>query len=197
MLNSCHRRRLTMLAILVVAAASLASPAFARAKTDVLVMKNGDRITCEVKRLDGGILKAELPYVDGTISINWLQVARLDSTALFLVQLQDGSTYSGRVITPETLPDVPVSFEIEEETTKKSIPVKKSDVAEMTQTSDSFLHRLDTGVSLGAQYSKGNDTTQYNLAWDLGYQAVRWGGEVRYNSNLSSSTGAQAATRNQ
>jgi hypothetical protein len=197
MLDKCHLGRLTMPAVLVIVAASLAGPALARAKTDVLVMKNGDRITCEVKGLDGGILRAELPYVDGTIAINWLQVARLDSTALFLIQLQDGSTYSGRVITPETLPDAPVKFEIEEATTSKSVAVEKSDVAEMKQTSDSIRHRFDSGISLGAQYSKGNDTTQYNLAWDLGYQAVRWGGEVRYNSNLSSSTGAQAATRNQ
>jgi hypothetical protein len=67
----------------------------------------------------------------------------------------------------------------------------------MTQTSESFLHRFDTGVSLGAQYARGNDTTQYNFAWDLGYQAVRWGAKARYNSNLSSSTGTEAATRNQ
>jgi len=197
MLDFCHRGRLKLPVILVMVAASVVWPALARDKTDVLVMKNGDRITCEVKGLDGGILRAELPYVDGTISINWLQVARLDSKALFLVQLQDGSTYSGRVITPETLPDVPVKFEIEEATASKPVAIEKSDVAEMKQISGSILHSFDSGISLGAQYSKGNDTTQYNLAWDLGYQAVRWGGEVKYNSNLSSSTGAEAATRNQ
>ena len=72
-------------------AACLACPALAREKSDLLVMKNGDRITCQVKNLDAGVLKVDLDYVDGTVSIDWLKVARLESKFLFLVQLQDGS----------------------------------------------------------------------------------------------------------
>ena len=53
-------------------------------------MKNGDRITCEVKGLEGGVLTVNLDYVDGTLSIDWLKVARLESSYLFLVTLQDG-----------------------------------------------------------------------------------------------------------
>ncbi len=34
------------IAILLVAVSSLASPLLAREKTDVLIMKNGDRVTC-------------------------------------------------------------------------------------------------------------------------------------------------------
>jgi hypothetical protein len=43
----------------------------------------------EVKGLEGGVLEVELDYVNGTVSIDWLKVARL----------QDGSIYSGKVIT--------------------------------------------------------------------------------------------------
>ena len=32
----------------------LAAPLLARDNTDVLVMKNGDRMTCQIKGLDGG-----------------------------------------------------------------------------------------------------------------------------------------------
>jgi hypothetical protein len=34
----------------------VAGPLLARESTDVIVMKNGDRITCEVKGLNGGVL---------------------------------------------------------------------------------------------------------------------------------------------
>src|SRR5580765_810787 len=105
--------------ILLSALVCLAYPAFSRDRTDVIVMKNGDRFTCEVKRIEGGVLKAEFDYVDGTVAIDWLKVARLESTALFLVQLQDGSMYSGKVITPETLSGVPMKIEIQPNDTKE------------------------------------------------------------------------------
>ena len=49
----------------------LSSPLLAREKSDVLVMRNGDRLTCEIKRLDSGVLYVRLDYVLGTISVNW------------------------------------------------------------------------------------------------------------------------------
>jgi len=72
-----------------------AIPLFARQKTDLLVMKNGDRITCEVKSLNGGVLSIALDYVDGTVSVDWSKVAHLESGQLFVVLSQDGSSHEG------------------------------------------------------------------------------------------------------
>jgi putative salt-induced outer membrane protein YdiY len=181
---------------LVSLAACLALPALARPKTDVLVMKNGDRITCQVKNLEAGVLKVDLDYVDGSISIDWLKVARLESNYWFVVQLQDGSVYSGRVITPEALKGAPLKIEIRTEEEQPMV-VDKSEVVRMTPTSDDFARRWSGKITLGSSYSKGNSTTQYNLGSELAYQQTRWGGNLSLNSNLSSSTGATAATRNQ
>ncbi len=183
--------------ILLGAIVYLAPAAFARAKTDIVVMKNGDRFTCEVKRFQGGVLQVEFDYVDGTVSIDWRKVARLESTALFLVQLTDGSLYSGTVITTETLAGAPLKIEVQQDHAQKSLPIEESEVVRMTQTSESFLQRFNGGITLGALYSKGNSATQYNIGSDLGYQEVLWGSRLKYNSNLSSSTGATTATRNQ
>jgi hypothetical protein len=67
----------------------------------------------------------------------------------------------------------------------------------MTQTSESLVRRFSGNVTIGALYSKGNSATQYNIGSELDYQQTRWGSRLRYSSNLSSSTGAQTATRNQ
>ena len=84
-----------------------AVPLHAGDKTDVLYMKNGDRLTCEIKDLDAGALHVSLDYVDGTISVQWSKVQRLDSKRLFIVKLEDGSVYSGTLSIAETLPDEP------------------------------------------------------------------------------------------
>lgn len=49
----------------------LAEPLFARDKTDVLVMNNGDHMRCEVKGLDAGVLYVSFDYIDGTASVDW------------------------------------------------------------------------------------------------------------------------------
>ncbi len=186
-----------MKSILLSALVLLAFPAFSRDKTDVVVMKNGDRFTCEVKRIEGGVLEADFDYVDGTVSIDWLKVARLESKALFLVQLQDGSFYSGTVIIPEALNGIPVKIEIKQNENQESLTIDKTEVVRMTQTSERFLQRFSGSLTVGALYSKGNSATQYNVGSELDYQQVRWGSKLVYNSNLSSSTGAATATRNQ
>jgi hypothetical protein len=57
----------------------VAVPLFPREKTDVLAMKNGDRMTCEVKGLDSGVLYVSFDYIHGTTSVQWSKVAHLES----------------------------------------------------------------------------------------------------------------------
>src|ERR1700751_4838346 len=92
----------------------LAMPLLARDKTDVLVMNNGDRMTCEVKGLDGGVLYVSFDYIDGTASVDWSKVARLESRQLFLVKTEDGSMYTGTLKTPEAGAGRPVEIQIVE-----------------------------------------------------------------------------------
>jgi hypothetical protein len=138
----------------------------------------------------------DIDYVDGSIDIDWLKVARLESKYLFLVQLQDGSTYSASVVSPDAVEGSPVKIEIQPEG-QKTFLVDTTEVVGMTQTSESLWRRLSGSITLGAIYAKGNNTTQYNVGSELDYLEARWGSRLDYTSNLSSSTGAPTATRNQ
>src|SRR5215472_9977650 len=87
-------------------------PLYARDKTDVMVMTNGDRLTCEVKGLDAGVLYVSFDYIDGTASVNWTKVASLESEQLFVVKTQAGDVYTGRLKTPETDGQRPVKIQV-------------------------------------------------------------------------------------
>src|ERR1700757_2675319 len=97
---------------LLSAALVLAPALFARDKTDVLVMKNGDRMTCQIKGLESGVLYVSFDYIDGTTSVEWAKVARVESKELFIVKTEDGSVYTGRLKTPETPNGQPVKIEV-------------------------------------------------------------------------------------
>src|SRR6478672_8462005 len=89
-----------------------AIPLYARDKTDVMVMTNGDRLTCEVKGLEGGVLYVSFDYVDGTALVDWSKVARLESKQLFVVKTVNGAFYTGRLKTPDTPADQPVKIQV-------------------------------------------------------------------------------------
>ena len=173
----------------------LGMPLFARDKTDVIVMKNGDRMTCEVKGLDGGVLYVSFDYIDGTASVDWSKVARLESEQLFLVKTQDGSVYKGRLRTPDTAAERPVKIHVLE-TPEQETTINRSQIVQMVATSERFWQRFNGEVSFGVIYSKGNQSTQYTLGSQTVYVRERWNAQADFNSNLSSSAGTNASTRN-
>src|SRR5664279_6285015 len=95
-------------AIILGFALLLSTPLFAREKTDVLVMKNGDRLTGEIKGLDEGVLYVSFDYILGTSSLQWSKVAYLESKQLFVVKTTDGSAYTGSLSTAESEEKRPV-----------------------------------------------------------------------------------------
>lgn len=171
------------------------APLLARDKTDVLIMKNGDRMTCEVKGLDGGVLYVSLDYVDGTTLVDWSKVARLESDQLFIVKTGDGSIYKGRVRTIEAPSDQPMKLEVIQ--TPAQAPVlEQSQIVQMVATSEKFFQRFNGEVSFGVIYSKGNQSTQYTLGSETVYIRDRWNAQAAFSSNLSSSSGSSVSTRN-
>ena len=171
------------------------APLVAREKTDVLVMKNGDRMTCEVKGLDAGVLYVSFDYIDGTASVDWSKVARLESTQLFIVKTENGSMYTGGLGTPEAPADRPMKIEVVE-TKENEVTIDRSQVVQMVQTSENFWQRFNGEISLGVIYSKGNQSTQYNLGSETAYLRERWNAKANLSSTLSSSTGTTPSTRN-
>jgi len=183
-------------AILLGAAILAANPLFAREKSDVIIMKNGDRITCEIKALLSDTLYISVAYILGTLSVDWARVDHLESKQLFLVKTQDGKVYTGALFTPKTPSERPLEIEILE-TPEKKVTVERTQVVNATETATNFWQRLNGELGAGFAYSKGNQSTQFNLNSDVSYPAERWSAGASYSSNLSSNTGVSNSTRNE
>lgn len=185
--------RVCRIAILLLFVSS--STLFAREKSDVIVMKNGDRITCEVKSVDAGGVYADVDYIDGTVKIQWSKVARIDSKQPFIVRTKDGSVYTGTLKTAASQTDARVTLAIEGEEKTKELP--RRDIVSVVETSEDFWHRFNGIVGTGISYTKGNQSTQYNFNSDVEYVRERWSMEGSYAANLSDNKGSSTSTRNQ
>jgi hypothetical protein len=173
----------------------LVSPLFAFDNTDVIVMKNGDRLTGEIKGLSAGVLYVNMDYILGTSSIQWSKVAHLESKQLFVVRTEDGSVYTGTLNSTTAPGKEPLEIAVAGISEKTAIDSSK--VVVMEKTSSRFFQRFNGGINTGVIYSKGNESTQYSLGSDIEYPRARWGAGANFNSTLSSSTGASSSTRNQ
>ena len=169
---------------------------YARSKTDVLVMTNGDHLTCEIKGLGAGVLYASFDYILSTQSVEWSKVDHVESTQLFIVRTENGSVYSGTIATVSAPGTRPVEIEIASAPEQK-VTVDSEQIVKLSQTSDQFWQRFNGSINFGLIYSKGNQSTQYNLSSDVAYPRERWSAGVSLTSALSSSTGATASARNE
>lgn len=188
-----HVSRCLVIVLLVVF--GLALPLGARESSDVIVMKNGDKITCEIKSLRTNTLYISIDGILGTLSVDWTKVDYVESKQLFLVKAQDGTVYRGALSASKTLGGRPVQIEVLEAPEKK-IVLERKQVIDVSQTSLNVWRRFNGEVGLGATYAKGNESTQYNLNTQLGYRQERWSATAGYNSNLNSSLGSSTSTRN-
>jgi hypothetical protein len=182
--------------IVLCCALFLATPLFAREKSDVIIMKNGDRVTCEIKGLNGDTLYISVDYILSTLSVDWSKVDHVESKQLFIVKTQDGVVHSGTLSTPESPEGRPIQIEVLELPDTK-VELDKSQIIKMDQTSDNFWHRFNGDIGMGTTYNKGNQSTQYNLSSSISYPRERWSAGVSYNSTLSTSTRDTPATRNE
>lgn len=165
-------------------------------KDDIVEMKNGDRLTCEIKGLSGGVLYLSLDYVDGTVSVNWSKVARIESSRQFIVRMDSGVVHTGTISTLRAAGSDVTSLEVID-SPGKEVVVDTAEVTTVERTSRRFLQRLNGDISLGLNYSKGNNATQYNFSSSLEYPTERWSAYVNFNSTLASNSGARTSTWHQ
>lgn len=157
--------------------ALLAPPAFA-AKTDVVVLKNGDRITCEIRELARGKLQVKTDDI-GTLDIEWDKIASVSATAPFDVEDLAGEQYLGS-LTPGAPGQVSIRWRDDEAT------VALSSIARIRRLSTSFWQRLDGSLDAGASYASASELFTLDLAGSVGVERPGW--EVDLSGNATFST---------
>jgi hypothetical protein len=189
------RRAMKIAPLIVSCVLLVTTPLFARPKSDLLIMNNGDHLTCEIKSLDASVLYVSLDYMNGTASLDWSKVRRVESKQLFLVKTEDGSVYTGTLSTAETGGGRPVRIEVAE-SPETNVVLEREKVVTMNQTSNRFWQRFNGSINMGLIYSKGNESTQYNFGTKVQYPRERWTAGAAFDSTLAGSTGANTSTRN-
>ncbi len=181
-----NARRLRIALFVLVILLSLSAQA---KRKDLIIMKNGDHLTGEVKRLEQGVLYVDLEYVSGSIGLDWLEVEKVQSSAGFQVILKDGERMSGtieKVATAEA-PNPNKDFTIR--AASGEIHTAAPDVVTIQSQKASFWRQLTGAIDFGYNYTSGNSQTSLSGDANANYLTTKWLAGASVNSSFSGQSG--------
>jgi hypothetical protein len=162
-----------LLAILLGPAGGAARAAL---KVDVLVLRNGDRLTGEIKQMKRGKLSFKTDATE-TISVEWTDLAGLTSPQHLEVEDFLGDLYFGQLVEGAEPGHLLVAgFD-------SSRDLTLTDIVRITPIEDRFLSRLNGALSLGYTYSQSSGVTTFSLSSSVNYRVRKYLYGFEYNTN--------------
>ena len=159
-LRAARLQRLVLAALLLCAGLMPTAGLEAAPKTDIIVFQNGDRLTGEVKGLEKGRLDLSTDSA-GTVQIEWDKIASIQTNQYLDVETTSGRHFFGKAPEGGTSGNLSVRVEGEPE----GHTVAMADVVRIKPIDQgNLIARLDGYLSVGFNYAKANNETQFNLS---------------------------------
>jgi putative salt-induced outer membrane protein YdiY len=170
-------------ALILMMIAVAVGPLMAKRKDDVVVMKNGDRLSGEIKGLQHGELSFKSEYMADAVRLNWDKVERIESQDIFIVALTDGRRVTGLI---ERVGDKGVSGgEVRIVADHSAVTVKQPEVVGIQQRDTSFWNQLTGSIDYGFSFTGDNSQTTSSLSADVAYYARADAVELSTSSQLN------------
>jgi putative salt-induced outer membrane protein YdiY len=156
-------------------------------RNDTIIMKNGDHLTGEVKRLEQGVLYVETDYFSGSVGVDWLQVEKVESKATFQIVLSDGRRLTGSISKVEAAgaPGKDLIVRVE----GAEVPLPATDVVQIESQKQTFWRQLKGNIDLGYNFTSGNNQSSLSTSASAVYPAERWAAGSSYNISFSGQSG--------
>jgi hypothetical protein len=165
-----------------------AGPGLAAPKTDVVEFLNGDRITCEIRKLDRGKLTVKTDGI-GTISIEWDDVAFVTSPSSFDIELASGDRVFGSLAQGDTRT-------VDVMTMSGSERLSLGVIVRITPLGGTFWRRLDGAIDAGFNFTQANVQTQWTFHTEVDYRGRKWQTGLSGDSALTTREDADRQSRN-
>jgi len=158
------------------------------AKTDVIVLRNGDHLTGEVKTLREGKLQVNTDDI-GTLSIEWDKVVSVTTAGVYEVTLRDGTHLLGR-LTPATAGSLQVVAD--DGSATRAVMAEIVSVAEIKRK---FLDRIDGSFDLGGSYTKSSGVAELFFDTEARYRRPSYAYNASFSTNLTQQENSPDSSR--
>lgn len=168
---SCSRRSAVKIALILVATFCFGHPLLAKRNDDLVIMKNGDRFTGEIKKLENGILYFKASYMLQSVELDWAQVDKLESQDQFFITLKSGKRFTSLIVKSGGKEAAANTLRIEAE--GESLRIEPLDVVAIQQSEKGFWSQLNGSIDYGLSYTSGNSALSSSLGAAVEYQRTK------------------------
>jgi hypothetical protein len=164
-------------------------PALAGPKIDTVILRNGNRITCEIKRFDLARLTLSTDAMD-TVTVHWDHVAQILSPRTFEVETTSGAIYYGALTNTTALELGIQQFD----GSVRRFPL--GEVIRLTPIGASLWGRIDGNIDLGFSFTQANVETRWTLNSSATYRSRRYELKGSLSSQLTRGEDTADLSRN-
>lgn len=168
-------------------------PSFGKRKDDVVIMKNGDKFTGEIKGLQYGELIFKSDYMKDSVHLDWKRVEVLESKDTYIVALSNGRRITGLINRVrnegEKNQEVTVSGD------GSVVKVPPPDVITIDQRETSVWNQLTGSVDYGFGFASGNNSTNSSLGANVGFHTTNNSISLASSSQFDSQANAKNTNR--
>lgn len=159
------------------------------ARTDLVLLRNGDRVTGEVKSLNRGQLQIKTDDI-GTVTVNWAGVVGLTTAGQFDVEMRDGRRFVGRL-------DTGAAGELTVAGAAAASPTTLAliDVVSLAPIRSTFLRKIDGSLDLGASYTQSSGVAQMSFDTEATYRRPSFAASAEVSITFTRTEDAPDTTR--
>jgi len=163
----------------------LVSSTYAKNDDDVVVLKNGDRITGEIKGLQRGEFKIKADYMAEAVRLDWTKIERIESKSTFIISLVDGKLFTSGMRLMASNSNHAPNFIIGP--SDSALRVQQLDVIRILPVDPGFWKRLEGSIDFGFSFTSGNDQYQTGLTATTTYRT----GDHSFTASIDSAFSGQ------
>jgi putative salt-induced outer membrane protein YdiY len=162
-------------------------------RKDLVIMKNGDRLSGNVKKLENGVLYIETVYLSNSIGLDWLQVESIQSIATYQITLVSGRRLMGTIEKLAHAGPQDKNFVIREPGSE--VKISAGDVAGIDQQKSTFLRQLAGSINASYGFTSGNSQSSATIDANASYSTTKWLSVASLSESFNSETGASKTNR--
>ena len=182
-----HHAAAAMLLLASLVACELAW-GYARDKSDIVTLRNGDRLSGDIISLEFGILSLSTDNMS-TLNIEWPAVRSVTSKFEFAIERRDGTKYHGVIDTSADGTDLVVQSE------EGTARIPMAEVERISRFSPQFWDRINGALAVGFSYTKSSAIQVASVNFNSNYRSTSVDGSLAFSANSTKDSSGKTTER--
>jgi hypothetical protein len=161
---------------------------YARDKSDVVVLRNGDRLSGDIVSLEFGILTLSTDNMS-TLSIEWPAVRSLTSKFDFAIERRNGSKFHGVIATSDDGTDLIVTSD------EGTVRFPMGELERISRFSPNFWDRINGALAVGFSYTKSSAIQVASVNFNANYRSTTLDSNLAFSANSTKDSSGKTTNR--